>query len=110
MDPLQQIIGIKLAHLVGGFFGGVVGALVDGGTWLTQSTIIVVGTLTAAKLTPLALKVIEIYLGPTYTGQEIDGGITFLVGLTGMLICKGFLKMAGIWARRPRLPLPGPQP
>lgn len=44
MDPLQGIIGIKLTHLLAGVAGGIVRALLAGGSWLAVISSVVVSS------------------------------------------------------------------
>ena len=105
MDPLQSLIGIKLTHLLAGVAGGIVRALLAGGSWFAAISSVVVGSLTAGYLTA------PVYAGAKtwfpIVGHDVSSehAISFLVGLTAMLICEGVLRFIRAWSRNPTIPL-----
>lgn len=104
MDPLQGIVGIKLTHLLAGVAGGIVRALLAGGSWVAAISSVVVGSLTAGYLTA------PVYAGAKawfpVVGHDVSSehAISFLVGLTAMLICEGVLRAARGWSKNPKMP------
>ena len=103
IEELQAILGVKLAHLVAGFFGGLVRAVINpnGSTTYTVGATIC-GTLTAGYLTPIAFPLMVRYFGASVAG--IDGAVGFLMGLCGLAIAEGFVKLARRWKDNPSLP------
>lgn len=91
-------LGPKLPDIVAGFAGGVVNVFVMRRiAWFEALGSVVVGTLTAAYMGPWIARTVG-----------LDPGVAaFLVGLTGMALCQGFIEVARKW--RPNwLPPSGP--
>lgn len=79
-EPVTSAIGIKLGTLVAGFAGGVVSlAFIQGLTRWQAVMSVVVGSLSAAYLTPIALARLDI-------SPELQNGAAFIVGLCAMNI------------------------
>lgn len=99
----ETVLGIKVTHVVAGIAGGTVRALLLGGGWVAAITSVVIGSITAGYVTTpayyLALKWFPVPAEPS-----TEHAIGFLVGLTAMLICEGFLKYAKGWSRNPVVP------
>lgn len=89
-------IGINPAHLFAGLAGAFVRAVIQGKklTWSLVSTVIV-GALCATYLTP----VVVLYLGIAATN-----GLAFGIGLIGMSLAEGVVKLGHKWAANPKLP------
>lgn len=103
MDPFQAIFGIKLTHFLAGVAGGTVRALLAGGGWFGAVTSVIAGALTASYLTTPAFRMARSYLSVP-DEPPTEHAVGFLVGLTAMLICEGFIKSARLWSRSPTLP------
>lgn len=102
-DPLQTYLGIKLLHLIAGFFGGLVRALVRPGAtlWYSVSTTFV-GAVFAAYTTPVVAFHLRQYLGAEAPGTE---GLTgFILGLCGLALAEGVITLAKRWRDTPKLP------
>lgn len=82
MADWLTVLDVSLRDLLGGFAGGVVNALVFTRTspWTAVGSM-VVGALTAAYLTDIAVHVTGISPKPA----------SFIVGLGGMAICQGIV-------------------
>lgn len=107
MDPLQGIIGIKFTHLLAGVAGGIVRALLAGGSWLAAISSVVVGSLTAGYLTAPIYAGAKTWLPVIGHDVSSEHAISFLVGLTAMLICEGVLRAARGWSKNPKVPSSG---
>lgn len=107
VDPLQGIIGIKLTHLLAGVAGGIVRALLAGGSWLAAISSVVVGSLTAGYLTAPIYAGAKTWLPVIGHDVSSEHAISFLVGLTAMLICEGVLRAAHGWSKNPKMPNSG---
>ena len=104
MDPVQALLGIKLTHLLAGVAGGIVRALLAGGSWMASVSSVVIGSLTAGYLTTPVYAAAKAYF-PALTGDaSSEHAIGFLVGLTAMLICEGVIRAADGWSRNPKFP------
>ena len=102
-EPLQTFLGVKLAHLVAGFFGGLVRAIINpNGSKAYAFGATIVGTVTAGYLTPIAVPLVERYFGPSADG--VEGAVGFLMGLCGLAITEGAVKLARRWKDNPTLP------
>nr|WP_321459575.1 hypothetical protein [uncultured Cohaesibacter sp.] len=102
-EPVQTILGVKLAHLVAGFFGGLVRAIINphGSKAYTVGATIC-GTLTAGYLTPIAVPLVVRYFGASAVG--VEGAVGFLMGLCGLAIAEGIVTLARRWKDNPSLP------
>lgn len=107
MDPLQGIIGIKMTHLLAGVAGGIVRALLAGGGWLAAMTSVIVGSLTAGYLTTPVYSAAKSWIPTAGHDVSSEHAISFLVGLTAMLLCEGVLRAARGWSKNPKLPPSG---
>lgn len=89
-------IGIDPTHFIAGLAGAFVRAIVQNKklTWELLSHV-VVGALCATYLTPLIV---------LYVGIAATPGLAFGVGLIGMYMAEGVLKLAHRWAVNPKLP------
>ncbi len=104
MDPVQGLLGIKITHLVAGIAGGVVRAFLSGGGWLAATSSVVVGSLTAGYLTTPVYAGAKHYFPSLGADISSEHAISFLVGLTAMMICEGVLRAARGWSRSPTIP------
>jgi len=85
-EPVSATLGIKLSTTIAGFAGGVVSLAFIQNLNRTQAIgAVVVGTLTAAYLTPAALE--HFNLGP-----ELNNGAAFVIGLCAMSIIPAIKK------------------
>lgn len=102
MEPIQTFLGVKLAHLVAGFFGGLVRAIIHPDRSITYTIgATIVGALTAGYLTPVALPLAERWFG---SDPSFGGSVGFVVGLCGIALTDGIVKMAKRWRENPSLP------
>jgi hypothetical protein len=85
-EPVTATLGLKLSTTLAGFAGGVVSLAFIQNLNRTQAVgAVVVGTLTAAYLTPAALE--HFNLGP-----ELNNGAAFVIGLCAMSIIPAIKK------------------
>lgn len=89
-------MGIDPAHFIAGLAGAFVRSIIQGKklTWELIS-FVVVGALCATYLTPL----VAMYLAIANTP-----GLAFGIGLIGMSVAEGVVKLAQKWAANPKLP------
>ena len=106
MDPLQALLGIKTTHLVAGVAGGIVRAVLAGGSWMASVSSVVIGSLTAGYLTTPVYAAAKAWFQLLAGDASSEHAIGFLVGLTAMLICEGVLRFIRGWSRNPKLPFP----
>ena len=102
-EPLQTIFGVKLAHLVAGFFGGLVRSIINpqrSTAYTIGATIC--GTVTAGYFTPIAVPLVNRYFGAGAVG--VEGAVGFLMGLCGLAIAEGIVTLAKRWKDNPTLP------
>jgi hypothetical protein len=89
-------IGLKLAYIIAGFFGGVVSLsfIKELNRW--QAFIAVfTGAVSAGYGTPVTLY----YLG--LTSPALENGTAFFIGLTAMNIIPGVVKLSEVFRRHP---------
>lgn len=99
-DPFQAIVGVKASVVLASFFGGVVSAMISGGSILQRTVTAVVGCLTSIYLTPIALEVV----GPWFTavrGPQLEHASAFMTGLLGMSIASGLYTIGRHFKKRP---------
>jgi fluoride ion exporter CrcB/FEX len=99
VDPFQALIGIKTTHFIAGIAGGIVRAFLAGEGWIAAMSSVVVGTLTASYVGPMAIG----YL-PISMIEKGELAVVFLTGVSGMFVCEGVLKFAKRWSDNPTLP------
>lgn len=104
MDPIQGFIGIKATHLLAGVAGGTVRAFLAGGGWIAAVSSVVIGSLTAGYLTTPIYSGVKAYFPGVHSDVSSEHAVSFLVGLTAMLICEGVLRAARGWSKNPKLP------
>jgi predicted permease len=93
MDPLQAILGVKLSHMVAGFFGGLVKALISPEVKLMRTIFsCIAGAMTAGYMTPIAIHYIP------FAGTEgAEGAIGYVIGLTAMVIVERLANVVKKW-------------
>ena len=111
VDLLAQL-GIKISTLIAGFSGGIAYYYFEGAKKIQRSyagravdTIVsgTVGSFMAVYLAPLFLR----YFDFEPSDVSIQTGAGFLVGLTGIHIGHGLIRLAAAWSRNPFLPKRG---
>ena len=92
-EPVSSAIGVKFASLVAGFAGGVVSlAFLRNLTRAQAAMSVIVGALSAAYLTPVAI----VYIGWT-NRPELQNGMAFVIGLTAMNVIPALKAGAARW-------------
>jgi hypothetical protein len=89
-------MGIDPAHFTAGFAGAFVRSVIQGKR-LTASSIsyVLVGALCATYVSPLIV---------LYGGIAATPGLAFGIGLIGMSLAEGVVKLAHRWAANPKIP------
>jgi hypothetical protein len=91
MEAWLSAVGIKLAALIGGFFGALVSLkFIDGLGTKQRATTVLAGTLVSAYVTPILVSYLEL-------SPKLEGGIAFLCGLFGMSFTGAIIKAAPEW-------------
>lgn len=91
-------VGINPTHLSAGLAGSLVRAVVlKARSKLELMSTGLVGTLCASYFTPIIVKWIEM-------DPDTTNGVAFGIGLIGMSLAEGFLKLVHKWSENPRLP------
>ncbi|WP_068312581.1 hypothetical protein [Polycladidibacter hongkongensis] len=102
-DPIQALLGLKIMHLIAGLCGGLVRVIVHPRASLANTIgATVVGALVAGYLTPVVAPVLERWLGPTDAG--VEGATGFMLGMCGLALSEGLIKLARRWRDDPTLP------
>ncbi|WP_404291586.1 hypothetical protein ACD578_05490 [Microvirga sp. RSM25] len=99
-DPFQAIVGVKASVVVASFFGGVVSAMLQGGSILQRTVTAVVGCVTSVYLTPFAIAYVSPYL-TTVSTPQLEHASAFMCGLLGMSISQGLYNIGRTFRRRP---------
>lgn len=116
-DVLAQL-GIKISTLIAGFSGGIAYYYFEGSKRIERSyvgravdTLVsgTIGSFMAVYLAPLALE----YFHVKAEEVNIQTGAGFLVGLTGIHLGHGLIRLAAAWSKNPfvitrKLPGGGP--
>lgn len=93
-EPLSSVIGVKLGSTIAGFAGGVVSLAFVQGLTRTQAVMaVVVGSLSAAYLTPLVAAKLNIT-------PELQNGAAFVIGLCAMSVIPAVKKAVAARASR----------
>ena len=92
-------LGLNEGTATAGLLGGTVRGLIIQGGFVNGVISALVGAIAANYLAP------AIAMSPTvHPWGWTEGTIGFLVGMSGMLICEGILKLAKDWSTNPRFP------
>lgn len=92
---IANALGIKGATIIAGFAGAVVSLSFVKELSKTQMVIaVVVGSVTAAYLTPFIL-------ASMHLSKELQNGGAFIIGLTAMNIIPGLLKLTELFRQDP---------
>lgn len=91
-------IGINPTHLAAGLAGSIVRAMLTKARskW-EMFSVSIVGMLCATYLTPIIVKWIAL-------DADTTNGVAFGIGLIGMSLAEGCVRMAQNWSANPRLP------
>lgn len=106
-NQIADVLGVKGATVVAGFAGAVVSLSFVKELSKTQMVVaVLVGSVTAAYLTPLLLASLHL-------PSELQNGGAFLIGLTAMNVIPGIIKLTELfrqdpWAAVGKLPFIGP--
>lgn len=93
-EPVTTTLGIKMSTTIAGFAGGVVSLAFVQGLSRTQAVMaVVVGSLSAAYLTPAVVTKLSI-------SPELQNGAAFVIGLCAMSVIPAIKKAVSIRATR----------
>lgn len=100
-NPEASFLGVKVAHAVAGFAGGVITlSFIKNLSPFQGISAVFTGFVTAVYLTPLGTNLLNSYTkDPLSEPSEL--GMAFLLGLTAMNLIPGFLKLSAIWGKAP---------
>lgn len=102
MREFLESLGIDPTVMVAGFVGSVAALLLIPSLTFKQAVAILVGGIgCAAYMTPVAVETVEYYLQDV--SRNLENGIAFGLGVIGMNIIAGTLKLAQRWRQRPTL-------
>lgn len=91
MEAWLSAAGVKIAALIGGFFGALVSLkFIEGLGKKQRATTVLAGTLVSAYVTPLLITYLELT-------PKLEGGVAFLCGLFGMSFTGAFIKAIPEW-------------
>lgn len=114
IEPIDLFtqLGIKVSTLIAGFSGGIAYYYFEGSKKIQRSyvgrtvdTLVsgTVGSFMAVYLAPLFL----LYFNFEPTDVNIQTGAGFIVGLTGIHIGHGLIRLAAAWSKNPFIPKSG---
>lgn len=94
-------IGINVSHLIAGLAGAFVRTVIQGKklTWEVVSGSFV-GAFCAIYMTPLLMKWAEL----NQADGDLNNGIAFAIGMLGVSLAEGAVRLAQRWASNPKLP------
>ncbi|MGF6155810.1 phage tail tape-measure protein [Ensifer sp. KUDG1] len=94
-------VGINPAHLLAGLAGALVRAFIQGNRcWYEVVMGSIVGALCAIYLSP----VIGGWIGLNMLDLATNNGLAFAIGMIGLSLAEGAVRLAQRWAANPRLP------
>ena len=110
-DPIDLLaaLGIKVSTLIAGFSGGIVYYYLEGSKKIEKSyagkafdTFVsgFVGSVMAVYVAPLGL----LWFKVPSDAVEIQTGAGFVVGITGIYIGHGVIRLAANWSKNPTIP------
>lgn len=100
---IETVFGIKLTHILAGIAGGTVRALLVGGSWGMAVTSVVVGAITSGYLTTPLYSALIKYL-PGWNDPSTEQALSFIVGLSAMVLCEGIMLYVKRWSKNPTIP------
>lgn len=94
-------IGINPSHVFAGLSGALVRTFIMGKRW-TWETLMgsLVGALCAIYLTPITGK----WLGLNLEDLSINNALAFALGMLGLSLAEGAVRLAQRWADNPKMP------
>jgi hypothetical protein len=103
---MSDILGLSLTHLAAGAIGGVVRGLTrPEQSWLRRTAGAIAGAFASGFGTPVVAPIVAAWLNGYGAPAEAVAGVTgFLLGLTGLSICEGAIRLADRWKQNPKLP------
>ena len=102
MRGFLESLGIEPTVIVAGLVGSVAALLLIPSLTFKQALAILVGGVgCAAYVTPLAVQIFTYYFGDL--SQNLENGMAFGLGVIGMNIIAGILKLAQQWRHKPTL-------
>ncbi|MBM7323870.1 hypothetical protein [Brucella anthropi] len=95
-------MGINPSHVFAGLSGALVRTFIMGKRW-TWETLMgsLVGALCAIYLTPL----IGTWLGLNLLDLSVNNALAFALGMLGLSLAEGLVRLAQRWANNPKLPV-----
>lgn len=108
IDPIGggwDFLGIKAPHLLAGALGGLVRVLSRPEEGITRKIFTtMVGAIVAGYATSPVTGIALNYLSAYHLDEaSIAGSVGFLLGLTGLSICEGIIRIAQRWRDRGEL-------
>lgn len=101
-----DFLGVNLVHLAAGGIGGIVRALTrPEQSWRRRSIGAVVGAFVAGYGTPFAAPIaVSLFSHLGATADTAAGLVGFVLGITGLSLSEGAIRLAERWKRDPKLP------
>ena len=97
-----ESLGVEPTVIVAGLVGSVTALLLIPSLTFKQALAVLVGGIgCAAYVTPLAVQIFEYYFDDL--NQNLENGMAFGLGVIGMNIIAGVLKLAQQWRQKPTL-------
>lgn len=98
IPPDPALWGIKVAHLLAGFIGGLARSLArPGGSLARHVGAAVVGTAVAGYGTPIGAH----FAAPDLPAASVEGMVGFVLGLIGMSLCEAVIRWVRLWRDGP---------
>ncbi len=103
---MPEFLGISISHLIAGGLGGLVRVLTrPDQSWLRRSGGAFAGAALAGFATPVVGPIAATLLAKWNVPPEAVAGVCgFLLGLTGLSLCEGAIRLAERWRDDPKVP------
>ena len=103
-----SILGVKLFHIVAGAAGGLARTLTRPKESIGRRiTTTIIGAIVAGYASPAATVVILHYFGSLGLQEgDISGTAGFVLGVVGMSVTEGAIRLANKWRNDPKVPMP----
>ena len=102
MKESLEPLGIDIAVIIAGLVGSVTALLLIPALTFKQALAILVGGVgCAAYITPITVEIAERYI--EQVDRNLENGLAFGLGIIGMNVIAGFLKLAQQWRQKPTL-------
>lgn len=107
MNGFKEIVGVEFSVFVAALLGGLVAAMIDKGPFWERALSVVVGLACSMYGTPFVMAYVAgIGLFAAVPAEQVQNGVAFFLGVTGMTVLRGVVDWVRAFFKRPPPTLP----